>query len=195
MRHEHGGAGLNEKMNAGLLSGGTGVAGEFGSAKDPAEELAPVLDRHRQWVASGWEAGKRADLHGRDLHTVDFRGALLADADLHRADLHGAALNGADLDGADLHRADLHGADMRGADLQWADLHDADLHEADLRGALLEEADLHRADLRAADLTHAHLQGADLRGADLRDARGLTRTQVDTATTNGATLLSFGLRA
>jgi uncharacterized protein YjbI with pentapeptide repeats len=200
MDHEHGrGVGSEQEMNGGVPGGEAGAGGdgggEFGSATGKAEELVSVLDRHRQWVASGWEAGKRADLHGRDLHTADFCGALLADADLHRADLHGAALRGADLDGADLHRADLHGADMRGADLHWADLHDADLHGADLRGAMLEEADLHRANLHAADLTHAQLRGADLRGADLRDARGLTRAQVDTATINGATLLSLGLRA
>ncbi len=170
-------------------------SGEVGSAKGAAEEFGSVLDRHRQWIGSGWEAGQRADLHGRDLHAADFSGALLTDADLHRADLHGAAMRGADCDGADLHRADLHDADMRDADLQWADLHDADLHGADLRGALLEEADLHRADLHAADLTHARLRGADLRGADLRDARGLTRAQVDTATTDGATLSSLVRRA
>jgi uncharacterized protein YjbI with pentapeptide repeats len=60
---------------------------------------------------------------------------------------------------------------------------------------MLEEADLHRADLHAADLTGARLRRADLRGADLRDARGLTRAQVDTATTDGGTRLPLGLRA
>ena len=186
-------------MNGGLPGAEAGVegdgGGEVGSATGAVERLGSVLDRHRQWVGSGWEAGKRADLHGRDLHAADFSGALLTDADLHRADLHGATLRGAEFDGADLHRADLHGADMQGADLQWADLHDADLHAADLRGALLEEADLHRADLHAADLTHARLRGADLRGADLRHARGLSRAQVEEATTNGATLLSLDRRA
>jgi uncharacterized protein YjbI with pentapeptide repeats len=180
-------------MNVSLRIGE--AAGEDTNAGGPAptcglaQELGAVLDRHRQWVASGWEAGKRADLHGRDLHAADLHSALLPAADLHRADLHGALLNGAELNGADLHRADLHGADLRGADLQWADLHDADLHGADLRSALLEDADLHRADLHAADLTYAHLRGADLRGADLRDVRGLTRAQVEAATTNGGTLL------
>ena len=185
-------------MNGSLPGGETRAGtdgGAGGMAKGAAEEFGSVLDRHRQWIGSGWEVGQRADLHGRDLHAADFSGALLTDADLHRADLHGAALRSADCDGADLHRADLHDADMRDADLQWADLHDADLHGADLRGALLEDADLHRADLHTADLTDARLRGADLRGADLRDARGLTREQVDTATTNGATLLSLGRRA
>src|SRR5512132_4007529 len=62
-------------------------------------------------------------------------------------------------------------------------------------GALLEAADSHRADLHAADLTHARLRDADLRGADLRHARGLSRAQVEEATTNGATLLPLGRRA
>jgi uncharacterized protein YjbI with pentapeptide repeats len=158
----------------------TGSAGQVTDGRAGyAIELETVLDRHQQWVASGWEAGKRADLHGRDLHTFDFRGAILVDADLHRADLHEAAMSKAELDGADLHRADLHGADLRGADLQWADLHGADLHNADLREAFLDEADLH---------------GADLRGADLRRAHGLKPTQLAAATTDTATRLPDGDR-
>lgn len=184
-------------MNEGERGGKAGDCGRDdrqGPRPTSAQELSPVLERHCQWVASGWEMGKRADLHGRDLHTEDLRGVVLADADLHRADLHGALLTGAELDGADLHRADLHEANMRGADLQWADLHDADLHGADLRGAMLKEADLHRADLHAADLTYAQFTGADLRGADLRQVRGLTRAQVNDARTNSSTRLPPGLR-
>lgn len=167
-------------------------------------ELGPALERHRQWLGSGWESGKRADLHGRDLHATDLCGVLLTDADLHRCDLHQAMLVGAELDGADLHRADLHGAHLSHADLQWADLHEADLHDADLSGAVLEEADLHRADLHAADLTDARLygadlrgadlRGADLRGADLRGARGLTVAQVSDATTDASTRLPGGMQ-
>lgn len=158
-------------------------------APDRSLDLSAVLDRHRQWVGSGWELGQRADLHGRDLHAINLQGAMLADADLHRADLHDAALCAAELDGADLHRADLHGADLREADLQRADLHGADLHGADLRGALLAEADLRRADLHEADLTNAQLSGADLRAADLRCARGLTPSQVRAARTDASTRL------
>jgi uncharacterized protein YjbI with pentapeptide repeats len=158
-------------------------------------ELGVVLEGHRAWVASGWECGKRADLHGRDLHETDLSGALLSEADLHRADLHEAALRDCELLGADLHRCDLHGADLRGADLQWADLHDADLHGADLSDAVLDQADLHRADLHAADLTQAALGGADLRGADLREARGLTRAQLRAATIDDATRLPPDLDA
>ena len=95
------------------------ASGDAGLAKiEAAADLVPVLDRHLQWVASGWESGKRADLHGRDLHDIDLHDALLSDADLHRADLHAAVLGGCELLGADLHRCDLHGADLRGADLR-----------------------------------------------------------------------------
>jgi uncharacterized protein YjbI with pentapeptide repeats len=151
--------------------------------------LSAVLEKHQAWVGSGWEIGKRADLHGADLHGQDLHGVILSDADLHRADLHRAALRGADLDGADLHRADLHRADLRAADLQSADLHEADLHGADLRGAVLREADLHRADLHDADLQHADLKQADLRGANLRRVRGLSRHQLCEAETDATTLL------
>jgi uncharacterized protein YjbI with pentapeptide repeats len=165
----------------------------LGAGAEPAEaisarprqvsrsQLGQVLEKHQAWVGSGWEIGKRADLHRIDLHGQALSGVTLSDADLHAADLHRAELRGADLDGADLHRADLHRADLRGADLQYADLHDADLHGADLRGAVLREADLHRADLHGADLQHADLKEADLRGADLRRVKGLTPSQLGDA--------------
>jgi uncharacterized protein YjbI with pentapeptide repeats len=155
--------------------------------------LGGVLRTHETWVASGWEIGRRADLHRADLHGVDLRSVVLSDADLHRADLHRAALRGADLGGADLHRADLHRADLRGADLRWADLHDADLHAADLRGSDLRDADLHRADLHDADLRDADLTDTDLRGANLRRARGLDHRQVRRARIDSATRLPLGL--
>lgn len=186
---------MDESMRDGAREAGAVGADRSLASRNGDDRLVPILDWHRQWIASGWEMGKRADLHGRDLHALDLRGAILVEADLHRCDLHGALLNDAELDGADLHRCDLHEADMANADLQWADLHDADLHGANLRGAVLAQADLHRADLHAADLTSAQLSGADLCGADLREARGLTRAQLDTAMTNTGTLVPPALRA
>jgi uncharacterized protein YjbI with pentapeptide repeats len=156
-------------------------------------KLETVLEKHETWMGSGWEMGQRADLHGKDLHDLNFQGAFLADADLHRADLHCADLRQAELDGADLHCADLHRADLHDAVLEWADLHRADLHEADLHGAVLREADLHQADLHGADLHEADLEHADLRGADLTRVKGLTQTQLDTALGDTATRLPSGL--
>ena len=178
---------------AGAEACGNGV-GPAAKGTISAAELGAVLDKHRAWVGSGWEMGKRADLHGSDLHGRSLPGALLADADLHRADLHRAALPGAELDGADLHRADLHDADLKGADLQYADLHEADLHHADLRGAVLREADLHNADLHGADMKHADLTEADLRGANLKDVKGLTPEQLTHARTDRATLLPASIK-
>ncbi len=152
-----------------------------------------IVETHEMWMGSGWEMGQRADLHGKDLHDLNFQGAFLADADLHRADLHCADLKQAELDGADLHRADLHRADLHEAVLEWADLHRADLHEADLHGAVLREADLHRADLHGADLREADLEHADLRGADLTRVKGLTQTQLNAALGDATTRLPSGL--
>jgi uncharacterized protein YjbI with pentapeptide repeats len=174
------------------------VEKEAGSRMLTKARLESVLERHEAWIGSGWEMGKRADLHGTDLHAFKLQGALLADADLHRADLHCADLQQAELDGADLHRADLHRADLHGADMQWADLHRADLHRADLHGAVLREADLHRADLHEADLHGADLEQADLafadlRGADLTQVKGLTQAQLNGAQGNATTRLPSGL--
>lgn len=183
-------ANTDKGVDAGTgLSTGTGGVQSKGKSALSAGELAAVLEKHQTWVGSGWEMGKRADLHGCDLHGRRLPGTLLADADLHRCDLHRAMLPEAELDGADLHGADLHEADLTGADLQHADLHAADLHRADLRQALLREADLHNADLRGANLKHADLTQADLCGANLEGARGLTRAQLTRAHTDAATRL------
>jgi uncharacterized protein YjbI with pentapeptide repeats len=155
-------------------------------------KLETILEKHETWMGSGWEMGQRADLHGKDLHKLNFQGAFLADADLHRADLHCADLQQAELDGADLHCADLHSADLHEAALEWADLHRADLHEADLHGAILREADLREADLHGADLGEADLEHADLRGADLTRVKGLTQTQLNAAQGDATTRLPSG---
>ncbi len=57
-----------------------------------------------------------------------------------RADLIGARLAGRDLRTLNLRGALLIAADLRGADLRWADLLGADLRDADLGGANLSEA-------------------------------------------------------
>lgn len=157
-------------------------------------DLQAALERHRMWIGSGWELGKRADLHRADLHGSDLKEVMLPEADLHAADLHRADLRDADLEGADLHRADLCRAKLHGAELRWADLHRARMCRADLEGADLKEADLHRADLSGANLRGADLRGADLRGADLRRAKGLTQAQIDAACGDPSTRLPHGLK-
>ena len=74
-----------------------------------AEQLAVVLDKHREWRI-GLECGVRADLRGADLRGADLGDAYLGGADLRGADLGDAYLGGADLRGADLSDADLGGA-------------------------------------------------------------------------------------
>lgn len=157
-------------------------------------QLRLALDRHEAWVASGWEMGKRADLHQTCLRGANLSSALLADADFHGADLIRADLREADLEGADLHKAKLRRANLHRAELRWADLHHADLSRADLEGADLKDADLHRANLRGAKLSNAVFEHADLRGANLRRAKGLTQAQIDAADANAETRLPRGLK-
>jgi hypothetical protein len=175
----------------------TQVQGYVRAAKKPVVsgvELRLALDRHEAWVASGWEVGKRADLHQVYLRGANLSSALLADADLHGADLIRADLRDADLEGADLHKAKLRRANLHRAELRWADLRHADLSRADLEGADLKDADLHRANLRGAKLSNAVFEHADLRGANLTRAKGLTQAQIDAADANAETRLPRGLK-
>ena len=96
-------------------------------------------------------------------------------------------------------------AELRNAVLQEADLHGANLQDADLEGARLSVADLMRTNLRCAnlrsvdfwmaDMKDANLQGAELRGANLAEVTNLTQKQVDSAITDGSTILPAGLRS
>lgn len=173
------------------------VRGYVRAAKKPVvsgDQLRIALDRHEAWIASGWEMGKRADLHQLCLRRANLSSALLADADLHGADLVRADLRDADLEGADLHKAKLRRANLHRAELRWADLRQADLSRADLEGADLKDADLHRANLRGAKLSNAVLDHADLRGANLSRAKGLTQAQINAANANTETRLPRGLK-
>lgn len=149
-------------------------------------ELQAILEKHKKWLLSE-DGGKRADLHGADLHRIDLCGVNLSCADLSGANLNCAGLckanlGGANLNCANLSRADLGGADLNGADLNGADLHGANLTHVDLTWAYLNGADLH-----AANLTWAHLDGAELNEANLERA-DLSGANLDAAYLNGANL-------
>ena len=97
-------------------------------------EIKKVLDAHREWMASGYAKGARADLSGANLS-----GAYLSGANLRSAYLSGAYLSGANLSGADLSGAYLSGAYLSGANLSGANLSGANLSGADLSGAVMPE--------------------------------------------------------
>lgn len=117
----------------------------------PVLELAEILDQHREWVESGGDSGRRADLCG----------AILENADL----------TGVNLQGASLHKANLRGADLSMANLQGASLIQANLEEANLLGTELSGANLMGASLLGADgLWVGRLGRTNLLGAVLPDA-------------------------
>jgi uncharacterized protein YjbI with pentapeptide repeats len=151
-----------------------------------SEELARILEQHRQWLKSGRKNGSRADLSGAHLDGIDFSGA-----DLSGAVMHGASLQGADLSDSRLIHTDLSDASLQGACLARANLLLTDFTAADLRGAQLsattpslsdqelgqtprgprfKDADLREADLRAAYCYISDFSGASLSGAKLADA-------------------------
>lgn len=116
------------------------------------DELEKILAEHREWVHSGGEQGRRANLSyaqlpGVDLPSVDWGTPVLKGADLSHADLNEAHLGSADLRGANLFGANLTGTDLGGADLSGADLREADLaktnlYAADLAAAIFEPKSL-----------------------------------------------------
>jgi len=114
-----------------------------------ADQIKEVLHLHELWLAAK-PGGKRADLHGADLHG----------ANLYGANLHGAHLCDADLSGANLCRANLYGAN---------------LSRADLYGANLSRANLSGANLSGANLYGANLSGANLCGAVIADGVTVNR--------------------
>ena len=71
----------------------------------------------------------------------------------------------------------------------------ANFSAADLRRANLSGADLSEADFRGANLNGATLSGANLSGANLRHAVGLTKEQLESATTDEKTQLPNYLTA
>jgi hypothetical protein len=135
----------------------------------------------------------KADLSAAHLENAILLYARLERALLRRVHLEGAFLGRAHLEGADLGQAHLEGAFFDEAQLQGADLGGANLQDARFYWAHLEGADLSAAYLDGAFLDGAHLEGANLKGADLGSAKGLTQSQIDSATVNERTKLPEGL--
>ncbi len=144
------------------------------------KELSRILAAHRKWVATNREEGSRADLR---------------EVNLCKASLLMAYLQWADLQGANLQWAKLQGANLQWGELSLADLLKADLRGANLQGANLEGANLPYAELQNADLTGSDLEGTSLRRVDLRSTIGLTTEQIESAITDGTTLLPDRMQA
>jgi hypothetical protein len=97
--------------------------------------ITQILEDHKEWLMSGGDKGKRADLRHADLSSANLRSANLSYANLRSANLRSANLRSANLRYADLSSANLRYADLRSANLRYADLSYADLSYADLRSA------------------------------------------------------------
>lgn len=162
-----------------------GPAPCHGTYKDTTlseDDLVQVVNEHFDWINSGGERGRRANLCGAMLYGAHLAKEVLSKADLHDAflveaqlkqswltdaDLRAAALQSADLTGAYLENADMSGADARNANFSNAKLGEAKLRQAVLIEAVFVGADLTKARLRDAILTDANLSGANLRDVDL----------------------------
>ena len=80
------------------------------------EDLKPILEKHREWIATKSQEGVRAELA--------------------KPYLRGSYLQGAKLCGADLRDCNLQKSKLQNADVFLADLHNADLREANLESAI-----------------------------------------------------------
>jgi hypothetical protein len=158
--------------------------GEGPGHEIPRDALDARLERHRRWLETAGDEGRRADLAGAILQRASLWRADLRNADLRRADL-----SGANLDHANAAGALLEGADLTGASLWEANLRGANLAGGRLCGAKLDHADLRGATLQRADLRGVSLWGAHLEGANLAEVVGLTQDQLRPAAINADTVL------
>jgi len=130
-----------------------------GALRAAKVELEILLEQHRDWVKSGGQAGRQADLSRLNLENTD----------LTDTNLQGALLNETALRGADLLLTDLQGASLLQASLQGANLLGARLREANLQGANLEGATgLLAAELAGSKLTFAKLPAEVATAEDLK---------------------------
>lgn len=142
-----------------------------------------VAARHRRPQSSGESHSIEEEGPPRPLLTgAALVGYIQQGRDLHSIDLRGAKLDRADLSSRSLDRVDLTGASLVGADLSVASLTDAVLRSSDLSGA-----NLSGADLSGADLVEATLWKADLRGTRLSTCRHLVMATVRLARYDEAT--------
>lgn len=151
------------------------------ATRDTTHDQNFVLNLRNAWLPKAQIAGCITDQH-----RVHLSSSVLSHPDMYRAHLSGANLGCADLSGATLAEADLSGAELLNADLRGTFLDGADLRGATIGG------DLRGASLNGADLRGAFLGDADLRGVDLSVVKNLSKKQLASATTDGATTLPAG---
>jgi uncharacterized protein YjbI with pentapeptide repeats len=106
-------------------------------------------------------AGRRADLHLRDLSQL-----VASDTILNEAHMIGITAEGCDFSGSDLSRAYITNALLARCRFDRANLTRTDFSRSDLQNASFVDADLTLTDFENCDL-----RGADFRGARLRGTR------------------------
>lgn len=140
-----------------------------GQVKMP-QDLQDIIERHKQWLASGGGAGAQANFAGAKLTGANFSTMNLTRANFEKANLTEAKFIGAILTGANLKGADVSRGDMSSAILDSADFTGAMLSGTDFSGSLMEKANLTRAFLVSAKMNKAFLMDANLTGASVNDA-------------------------
>lgn len=139
------------------------------------------------------------DFSGANLQGADLRGAglraIFNDTVFEQANLQGAKYEGGSIFGDQVRQACnwplafYSDEVIQDLNLPLEKDHNRHLRNKDLRGYHLQGANLQGADLRGFDLQGADLREAHLEGANLLKVKNLTQKQLDSAITDGQTIL------
>ncbi len=172
--------------------------------RDDFKEFEAAIEPHREWLSSGGQRGKKADLLRRQCpgyNNPDYEDKEPNDSsdrkkkmerrllkiDLSRANLFGIFMEGADLSGCTFYETNMEEAALSAIIFAKSDLTRVNLKGADLKDACFEDAILVEAQLWLTDLSGSNLQGAQLTRAYLYDA-DLEEANLRFATLCGANL-------
>ncbi len=160
------------------------------------EDFVEAMHFHEQWLNSGGQDGKRANLRGYDLRKIEFRDVIMSQANLREVNVAGvdfthvslasvdfseamldeANLREVDMTSAVFSRASMRGINAEGATLVKANLTGANvmrssMHHANCEAMVAREAFFDECLIHQANMTKANLRGSSFANCDLRDVQ------------------------
>ena len=143
------------------------------------KKIQEILNKHRVWIESNGNSGKKGDFSNLNLKGVNFRGLDLSYCQFQRSNLEQANLGGANLSFTNLSFADLQQANLGGATIIEANLTNANLSRTKLGATNFFKSNLSNVNFAEAGLTGANLNKAILNNANLGGATLLSLQHLD----------------